>query len=528
MYSIIIVDDEPLIKVMMKNDVNWEKYSFRLVGTASNGAEALSLFHQMHPDAVITDLQMPVMSGVELIRRLREESFQGPVLALSNYSDFEYVHGALTAGAFDYVLKANIDAAALEKALSKMEGLLRASREKEAEESSRDDLLKSQTLSMNKSDFRDWLLEEGSDEQFPQEKYNMLIPQAAFPLSLCTIFFPPSDKTIAVNYIAAIVLDIFNRDECVFSMPLRNSEFLFLVSEAALTAEGKQLDGKLNRLEHELSVLTPARFLITCCMRCDGFSSLRSAYRVLRHSYIRDFYQQNREPLLIAQDSQKEFDYMSLRTPFFSSAVECIRNKDIPGFKGHLLLFLDKCAAHLADPNSVRETSINLLWYLHDLNLIGTGAKEIWPTVKNIYSSRNADALADYVLGFLNAHITPIRRSKGIREEIQKVIDYINQHYPEEFSLNDMADIAGLNPDYFSRLFHQETGQNISTYVYNVRMRHASEMLASSKSGVPVLIKEIAVSVGFNDPYYFSKRFKEYFGVAPEEYHNRPEESPNL
>ena len=71
MYSILIVDDEPIVKIALRSILPWEEHGFSICGTASNGLEALPLIEQHHPDVIITDLKMPWMDGLELIRTLK-------------------------------------------------------------------------------------------------------------------------------------------------------------------------------------------------------------------------------------------------------------------------------------------------------------------------------------------------------------------------------------------------------------------------------------------------------------------------
>ena len=109
MYNLLLVDDEPLIKVAFQSAVEWGKNGFLLAATASNGQEALHIVETQHIDAVITDLKMPGMDGLSLIHELKKRSFTGPILVLSNYSDFDSVRAALTDGAYDYFLKINMN-----------------------------------------------------------------------------------------------------------------------------------------------------------------------------------------------------------------------------------------------------------------------------------------------------------------------------------------------------------------------------------------------------------------------------------
>ena len=109
MYNLLLVDDEPLIKVAFQSAVEWGKNGFLLAATASNGQEALHIVETQHIDAVITDLKMPGMDGLALIHELKKLNFTGPILVLSNYSDFDSVRTALTDGAYDYFLKINMN-----------------------------------------------------------------------------------------------------------------------------------------------------------------------------------------------------------------------------------------------------------------------------------------------------------------------------------------------------------------------------------------------------------------------------------
>ena len=119
MYSILIVDDEPIVKIALRSILPWEEHGFSICGTASNGLEALPLIEQHHPDVIITDLKMPGMDGLELIRTLKEKNCPGKILVLSNYEDFDSVRSALLLGAADYLLKIKIQPDTLLACLNK-------------------------------------------------------------------------------------------------------------------------------------------------------------------------------------------------------------------------------------------------------------------------------------------------------------------------------------------------------------------------------------------------------------------------
>ena len=84
MYSILIVDDEPIVKIALRSILPWEEHGFSICGTASNGLEALPLIEQHHPDVIITDLKMPGMDGLQASEAILDSDFKGKELSGRN------------------------------------------------------------------------------------------------------------------------------------------------------------------------------------------------------------------------------------------------------------------------------------------------------------------------------------------------------------------------------------------------------------------------------------------------------------
>ena len=116
MYQVLLVDDEPILQLGIRRMLEGAA-DYQICASARNGEEALQ-YLQAHPvDIVMTDLKMPVMDGITLIKELKRRQLPAPVIVLSNYSDFELVREALTEGASDYVLKLDLTAQTLLKHL---------------------------------------------------------------------------------------------------------------------------------------------------------------------------------------------------------------------------------------------------------------------------------------------------------------------------------------------------------------------------------------------------------------------------
>lgn len=105
MMNILIVEDEELIRKSIVLTIDWEALGCRVAGEAANGVEALEAVEKLSPDLIITDLKMPLMDGIKLLKTLREQENQIPVIILTAYDTFQYVQSALRLGAVDYLLK---------------------------------------------------------------------------------------------------------------------------------------------------------------------------------------------------------------------------------------------------------------------------------------------------------------------------------------------------------------------------------------------------------------------------------------
>ncbi|MBT2289692.1 helix-turn-helix domain-containing protein [Paenibacillus albidus] len=108
MYSVYLVEDEIFAKDMVKHLIAWEKYGFTISGEFANGAEAEKAMDKQLPDIVITDIVMPVLDGVELLRRSREAGWDSQFIMLTCMSEFTYAQQALELGAIGYVLKLSL------------------------------------------------------------------------------------------------------------------------------------------------------------------------------------------------------------------------------------------------------------------------------------------------------------------------------------------------------------------------------------------------------------------------------------
>ncbi len=103
MYKVIVVEDENRIREGFLRLLNWKSLGFEIIGTARNGKEGLVLLNELKPDLAFIDINMPVMSGLEMIKNANHKDYAAVII--SGYDEFNYAQEALKLGAFDYLLK---------------------------------------------------------------------------------------------------------------------------------------------------------------------------------------------------------------------------------------------------------------------------------------------------------------------------------------------------------------------------------------------------------------------------------------
>lgn len=172
MYQVLLIDDEPIIQLGIRKMIPWDDTQYQLCGTAPNGKEALAFVRNYPVDMIITDLKMPIMDGITLIRALKTEQINIPVLVLSNYSDFDLIREALLEGAIDYLLKVNLSKEILLQQLDKMALLVQRTQEDKIQKQQQEIMLARKNKEVFHSKLRSLFL----DAHYTYEDFAILPP----------------------------------------------------------------------------------------------------------------------------------------------------------------------------------------------------------------------------------------------------------------------------------------------------------------------------------------------------------------
>lgn len=186
----------------------------------------------------------------------------------------------------------------------------------------------------------------------------------------------------------------------------------------------------------------------------------------------------------------------------------------------HIKELLNTCRQQHVVPDKVIQYSVHLLVELeYQLSEIPASAHD--QLVECADFMRNAisqEELEQHLFHALQVMFSPESSAQATTDqyslEVEQSIAYIKENYMRKISLASVAEHVGLSSGYLCRIFKDETGGSINTYINNLRMNKAGELLSDKNS----YIKEVAVAVGFEDQLYFSRLFKRYSGLTPSEY----------
>lgn len=514
---ILLVDDEPAIKIGFRQLTDWSKTAYTLCGTASNGEEAL-LFLKTNPvDIIITDLKMPVMDGISLIHTLKQQHIDIPTMVLSNYSDFDLVREALTAGAVDYLLKTNISANLLMEHLDKI-----AANIKDHQKDLQESIYQKQQMEIKNTkivlnELRDFFLDETiSAEELSQETSENIIFKE--PCIIITLYFHEDmkrEKLKRVEHnIKTMLIETLSLAASPISIMTHHNEILYCIANSHILKNIIQKKSKL--LIRQISTYFGVSPILCYSDSSVGFEECRNSYRACINAREMNFYDK-KTSVFFTQDIQ--FIFQTAKEEI-SVIIDTILSYLHSGKQEDTFQYMDDFLNHWAklpiEPLLLRMNCVHIF----EAIALSCDARNLHTQIHDCQQKIiHADSF-DNLKKLLYDGILLLEEGNGneftkYKREVQMVIRFINMHYQKHITLDEIADAANLNKSYLCRLFKKEYGDSIFNYLNSVRMEKAAEMLRKNSN---IYVQEVAASVGIEEPFYFTRRFKEYFGISPRDY----------
>ena len=514
MLNVLLVDDEPIMKVALQKIIPWEQEGYHIAGTASNGVEALHLAQSLACDIVVTDLKMPEMDGIELIKRLKESAFDGSILVLSNYSDFELVREALVAGAQDYLLKLNIDAESLLKKLADARETLRSNRQHRK----REQIMTEQSDTLRVGALMGYLATEG---ETPPNALLEGYEESCAPLGMCVIAFFASQRQSGfqptpVSSVADLVKSGFQDVSHTLMLLPDSGEMVCIYPMELLAAQRSTLRNKAEQIARQISMYFNAPVLVLASGPVPSLSALKAEYLRCMEAAAYGFYAC---PTMVESPEKIRFSPIPESISpgaLAKSLVEQFRRGAYDLLPPLLSARLDAFREARVHPAEVKNFFGQTLMQLHEWTFQNTLPDTVLEAAAALQSCRNEKQLllmAQESFGHLLRYILPPEFAL-CKTEVRQILLYLHLHYDKQITLDDIAREVRLDRSYICRLFKRETGCNIFTYLNKLKMNAAAALMRGGKE----YVKEIAADVGIQDPFYFTRLFKKHFGVSPSDY----------
>jgi two-component system response regulator YesN len=468
MYKVLLVDDEPWIVKSLKSSVDWKRHGFDIIGEASNGMEAIDGIRRLSPDLVFTDIRMPGMDGLELMRQVNGWNRGIRFIITSGYKEFDYAKKAIQYGALDYLLKPFEEkeivevlrkfGAEREKKLAALEDdLLQALQESEADST----LLVRESLNRLGIEWND------------TEGVTVVVTVGAGELPIPAM---ASSITFKMGRNKRVVVIRGNAGHSIMQM-LSDG----IPDEIAGVGIGDWITEASHIMNSILEANTAAhQFFVT---------GVRGVWRTIpgRHVMNREL-EALADKICVERDANGIPALFAKLESFITSGGFTIRDA------------MSFCNAVLFSVNRFEE--IPFQTYEQLLGKFAT-MRELIEYLKRLLLEAATRTVREREASGMSRNMT-----------FRAIVAYIDEHFREDLSLTVVSEKLQLNASYVSQLFRKEREETFLQYLTRRRIECACELLSRTS----IAVQEVAEQSGYLDYFHFAKLFKKMVGVTATQY----------
>ncbi|WP_141503870.1 response regulator [Paenibacillus luteus] len=531
MLKLIIVDDELLMRIGLRSLIHWEEHGFQIVGEASNGKEALEIAAKASPDLIITDVRMPTMDGLELIRETSKFLKNCKYVILSNFDEFRYVKEAMQLGASDYLIKCEIKPDILAQLLSQLRQQYSHLKQHQLSQLPEDYYKQSLTY-LKEVLFKEAIsgLKSEQDIIAKVEPLNIRLRPAEMVIAKIKIehfeevqkkYVEKDEKLLRfsiVNVLEEIIPNKWSREIVVES----SSEYLVIMNtipevDKSLRAELDKLCVKIIR---SIKDFVNLRVSIGMSTPVQGYRYIKLAYQEASLALQQSFYTGAGQVLYFEEISKHPNHTgpgVSLSRNQEHEYQNIIESKNVNRLHAFMEDVWNFVHREQASAEEIRGIYISLIETVNTYLSITVRSrflsddKSLYETILKVGTWEEIHFLVlDYVLALFESE------SKNSEQltYADMAIQIMDRYYNTDISLQSVAKQINVNPSYLSRIFKQETGMNFVSYLTGIRINKAKLLLENKQ----LKVYEVAEKIGYHNYSYFSRIFKKVVGVSPEEY----------
>lgn len=498
--KVVIVEDNPTTVLSLVKTIDWDVMKCEVAGTAGDGESGGVMIRQLKPDIVLTDIRMPVKSGLDMIADVREDVPDCRFVIITGYDEFQYASQAIKLGVFDYLLKP-IDNEEVMRTVRRAAAVTRRQMENDVALEQAENLkMRAQLLTLLTN-----------DSQRGQGVHELL---AGAGLQFHTYYIMALQQT-EERYFSQAVL---NRVEAVLARRRMRTVTLLLYDLAVIFVprgdDGKGWHEEATELACDLfdELVNPVRI---------GVSGLGQSSHAIRQAYLQArralweaalrkgnracvFYEDQGDGPVGQEhiaDTQRQIDELIARAELTDG-------------------FAAEAARALAEQSGRQYSNLRAMMFLYTTGLrrrFSLSADEELDAVMSGIWFVSTEEDVRLCLKELNEAF--LRRMDMPKQSLltRNALQYINLHAIEGIQLNDVADKLCVSANYLSALIRKETGVTFHEHMLEARMNVARSMLADPR----ILVEEVARAVGYGNYISFYNAFKRIEHMTPTEYRNR-------
>lgn len=528
-YSVLVVDDEQEQRRAIIERVNWEAAGFTVVGEAENGVEALDQVETLQPDLILTDIRMPMISGLELAARVRELRPATQMVILSGYDSFEYAQTAINYNIIRYLLKP-ISSAEMSEELFEIHRRMDERLGNVAEKPPQD--VQNQLQRSDVNAFLLPLMLGGSEEQ-PDEaeltkraaalgilgdsgddrRFCILVSKfkdengactgtqhIAFIQNVMSRYVHSESFVVYGRAVTFVVVDEAGELSNILELPLRE------LVQTAQRMLGQRCTVGVSRAFSELSHCAEGYFQAVTARRytSDGAGEVR---------FINDQ----------EHDEQTELEHVEKTVGKLEQLLKV-------GSRDSLQAFINE----LYETNTPENANLLVVQIMATVYRVVSAVSDKTalmqllssnPLFSRITSYNSESVMKNELITFCESAKSLITHSQKRDSELlcDRVVQIIDERYADEgLSLTGVSNELAVSPNYLSTLIKKNKKKNFVTLLTERRMQAAYDMLVCSS----MRVLEIAERCGYSDQHYFSYCFKKFYGESPNKVRaeHRPEE----
>lgn len=509
--KLIIVDDEPAVRGSIRMLANPEVLGFTTVEEASDGQEALKKIEKTKFDVMITDMRMPGMDGIKLLNYIKDDELPSTII-VSAYHDFEYMRLAMHKHAVDYLLKP-----------IKQRELVAALRRAACLPGKQTGLQSSDRLNSL------WWTVSG----YPKREFLRLIDNVSVEVDRCHMLFLRCfafKSQLKQKYGSSKELMYYQVEQTIadFFVKAGIRADIFILSETAeflaLLHDPHEMDIDFKK-EIESIVLHQAG-IQSFCEHAPVKSDLHgifSTYETLRQKIGKMAWDPVNGQLCTEFGEVKlsETSLMKIR----NEAENAMQNLDYTTLSKNLREWEGAAFRGIKPSISALEgaAAVYLKGLVEGMGKSGTNLSDAFEQFEGFHSlcswlgGKNTFSIWLEAVGKVCIDQSIIVKRKKCSHIMKEMIEYIEKNYTLDIGLDDLTSQFHMSREHISRLFKKETGENFISYLTRLRMKNAARLINEAKHSM----QTVAENIGFNDASYFSRSFKKYYGISPEDYRRK-------